>query len=467
MVQIPIISGIVTRGADFRTAYPVNLVPVPKPQGISSGYLRPAEGIITIADGAGANRGGRRWRDKHYRVMGNRFVRVDQDGTLTTIYTGIAGANWVTFAESFTHLAINAGGCIYLYDGTTLTQITDVNLGVSLDVCWTSGYFVSTDGEFLTVTNLLNPFTVSPLKYGSSETRPDPVVALMTLRNEVYAINRYTVEVFGAVTNPGLGFPFARIESAQIMKGAIGSRACCEFMQGLAFLGGGIDDPPSVWVGLGGNAQKVSTREVEQVLRSYDDATLATAVLEARSDLNHDFLYLHLPDRTLVYDGAGSREAQAPVWFVLTSGAAYGGYRARGFVWCYSRWNVADPFGTKIGYLSDAVGSHYGDLARWEFTTPVAYGEGQGAQVHELELVALTGDVATGDDPVIATQWSVDGETWSQPRYIRAGRRGERAKRLVWYRQGQFGAWRVQRFFGDSRAHLSFARIEARIEALQ
>lgn len=441
------------------------MVPVPKAQGISEGYLRPAPGIVKIADGPGVNRGGVRWRDQHYRVMGDRLVLVDVDGVVTVIGM-IDGLNFATFAESFDYLAINAGGKIYLYDGATLAQITDVDLGTSLDVEWINGYFMSTDSEFLVTTDINDPFSVNVLRYGASEINPDPVVSLQKLRNEIYAVNRYTIEVFAAVANPGVEFPFARVEGAQIMKGAVGSRACCEFMQALAFVGSGDNQPPAVWLGASGDAQKLSTREIDDVLVGYDDTVLANIVLECRIDRAHEFLYLHLPDKTLVFDGAATAAMGQPTWFVLQSGSAPGGYRARGMVWCYNRWNTADPFGTAIGYLTDAIGSHYGDHVQWQFTTPVAYNEGMGVQVHELELVALSGDVDVADDPLIATQYSIDGEVFSAPRYIRAGRKGERAKRLVWDRQGEFRNWRIQRFLGDSRAHLAFARLEAKFEAL-
>ena len=462
MTQIPIISGIVAEGADFRTAFPRNLVPVPKATGVSEGYLRPAEGIETIVDGGGANRGGYRWQDVHYRVMGNQFLSVDADGVITPIGT-VDGIDWCTFDESFDYLAINGGGKLYLYDGTTFAQVTDVDLGTCLDVVWLNGYFVSTDGAFLVSSDINDPFAFNVLRYASSEISPDPVVALQKLRNEIYAVNRYTIEVFGAIQNPGIGFPFARIEGAQIMKGAVGSRACCEFMQALAFVGSGDNQPPSVWLGQSGQAVKLSTRDIDDVLRGYSDEVLAQVVLESRMDRGHEFLYVHLPDQTLAYDGAGSAVAGMPVWFVLRSN---GGYRARGMVWCYGQWNVADPFGTLIGRYTTAIGSHYGQEVMWEFTTPIAYNEGRGVQVHELELVALTGNVALGEDPLISTSYSLDGETWSQPRYIRAGKQGERAKRLVWYRQGAMSNYRMQRFNGDSRAHLSFARLEAQFEAL-
>jgi hypothetical protein len=464
-MQVPILSGIGTKGADFTSAYAQNMVPVVKDTGISAGYLRPAPGIVTIADGGGANRGGYRWRNSHYRVMGNTFLRVDADGTLTSL-GAIAGTDWATFAESFDRLAINAGGNLYYYNGTTLVQVTDPDLGTSLDVVWVNGYFISTDGEFLASSDITDPLAWNPLRYASSEISPDPVVALQKLRNEIYAVNRYTIEIFAAISDPGTGFPFARIEGAQIMRGAVGSRACCEFMQALAFLGSSRTEPPSVWVGTSGTATKISTREIDDALRIYSDETLAKVVLESRMDRGHEFLYIHLPDQTLVFDGAATAAAEQPVWFVLRSGVPEGGYRARGFVWCYDQWNVADPFGTLIGRLDDGIGEHYGAVTVWSFQTPIVYAEGKGVQIHEMELVALSGNIALGNDPLIGTSYSTDGQVWSQTRYVRAGRQGERNKRITWDRQGELRNWRVQRFQGDSRAHLAFARLEVRAEAL-
>ena len=59
------------------------------------------------------------------------------------------------------------------------------------------------------------------------------------------------------------------------------------------------------------------------------------------------------------------------------------------------------------------------------------YGEGRGALFHELELVALTGRVEFGKDPQISTSYTLDGQTWSQDKFIRAGKSGERVKRLA------------------------------------
>jgi hypothetical protein len=119
--------------------------------------------------------------------------------------------------------------------GSTLVQVTDPDLGVVLDVVWVDGYFMTTDGEFLVVTELVDPTQVNPLKYGSSEVDPDPVVALLKLRNEVYALNRNTIEVFDNVG--GLLFPFQRIDGAQIQKGRCRNARMLCLYPGHCFLG--------------------------------------------------------------------------------------------------------------------------------------------------------------------------------------------------------------------------------------
>ena len=85
---------------------------------------------------------------------------------------------------------------------------------------------------------------------------------------------------------------------------------------------------------------------------------------------------------------------------------------------------------------------------------------------NELELVAFPGRVALGQDPSIATSYSLDGVEWSMEKSIQVGSIGERTKRIVWFRQGSMSHYRMQRFRGTSDAHVSFARLEAQIEGL-
>ena len=462
-MQIPIVNGIYTdNGPDLRTSYPVNMVPTPKKQGVSNGYLRPGDGIVANGSGPGVDRGGINWNGTCYRVMGTKLVTVASNGAVTVL--GDVGGpvnTLVTMDYSFDRLAIASGGRLYYWNGT-LTQVTDPDLGVVLDFCWVDGYFMTTDGTNLVVTELNDPTQVNPLKYGSSEVDPDPIVALLKLRNEVYALNRNTIEVFDNVG--GDFFPFQRIDGAQIQKGVIGTFGCCVYMEMIAFLGSGRNEAPGIYMGSNASANKISTQEVDEILLQFTEAQLATVKLEARNDKNHQHLYVHLPDRTLVYDAAASAEMEVQVWFTLTTTiVGFSQYRARNLVWAYDKWLVGDPQSSNIGYLDDTVGHHWGQPVRWEFGTTIVY---NGAIFSELELVALTGRVSLGTDPIITTSYSLDGLAWSQDQAIRAGKIGHSLKRLLWLQQGFMRNWRIQRFRGTSDAHLAFMRLEAQVEPL-
>ena len=182
-MQIPILNGIFADSSpDLRTSYPVNLVPVPKDSGISKGYLRPGDGIVANGSGPGIDRGGINWRGELYRVMGTKLVEIDSNGVVTEL--GDVGGptnEMVTMDYGFGRLAIASGGRLYYWDESSLVQVTDPDLGLVLDVVWADGYYMTTDGSSLVVTELSDPTQVNPLKYGSSEVDPDPIVALLKL----------------------------------------------------------------------------------------------------------------------------------------------------------------------------------------------------------------------------------------------------------------------------------------------
>jgi hypothetical protein len=473
-MQIPILNGIYTdEGPDFRVSYPRNLIPVPRAQGISSGYLRPGDGIGALGIGPGIDRCGINWNDVYYRVMGTKLVRIDSEG-FVTVLGDVGGAGQASMDYSFDRLAIASNGSLFYWNGSALQQVTDSDLGTVLHVMWIGGYFITTDGTSNVATDLTDPTSVNPLRYGSSEADPDRIMRNVRVgATEFYSVNRFTIELFqnvGQSSSSSL-FPFARVEGAQINRGALGTHCATLYDGKIAFLGGGRTqngpEAPAVWLGLNAATEKISTGEIDTLLLGYAGTELSQAVMEVRATKSHALLYLHLPDQTLVYDGAASAALQEPVWFTLDSGLMTPStYRARNFVWCYDMWLCGDPTSTTLGRLDETYSMHYGETIGWEFGTSIIYNAGRGAIFHELELVALPGRVPLGLDPVIWTSYSADGVTWSQERPLKAGRQGQRTKRLVWIGQGSMEHWRIQRFRGTSDAHLSVARLEAQLEAL-
>lgn len=465
-MQIPILNGIKADSrASFRTVYPRNLVPVPKPSGIAEGFLAPADGIESFASGFGADRGGYLWNSVLYRVSGSKLIRIGSDAVVT-VCGDVGAGGYVTMDAGFDRLAIWSGGRLYYWDGSNLQQVSDADLGLAIDGRWVGGYFMSTDGTSLVVTELNDPMSINPLKYGSAEADPDPIMAVDELRNEAYALGRYTIEPFQNVG--GTGFPFQRIEGGLVPRGIIGTHAYAPFMESFAFVGGGRNEAPAVWIMTPGASSKLSTAEVDKTLKSYTDAQLAGTIVESRTDDGHQRLLVHLPDHTLVYDAAASQVVGEPVWYTLDSGVgeSFQQYRARGLVWAYGSWIAGDPASSSIGRLTPSVSSHYGAHVATGFGTMVVYNEGRGAIVGALELVGLPGRVALSAQPVVWASYSHDGETWSAERPTAAGRQGERSKRIAWRNLGRIRHYRMMRFRSTSEAHMSYVRLEAELEPL-
>lgn len=471
-MQVPIIESMYSdESGDLRTAYPVNLVPVPKESGFSAGYLRPADGMLLSGTGPGVDRGAENWKGELYRVMGSSLVKIAADGTLTEL-GNIGGIGQVTMDYSFDDLIIAGGGKLYYWSGSTLTQVTDPDLGNVIDMLWVDGYTMTTDGEFLIVNDLNDKLAINPLRYGSSEVDPDPIKGLFKLHNEVYALNRYTIEVFNnSGTTVGNFFPFQRVPGALITRGVVGTYAATTYTVGetdvIAFLGNGRKESPSVWVGINASSSKIATREIDTLIQKYTEDQLADVVMESRLNRGHYHLYIHLPDETIVYDAKASEVLQKPVWFILRSSiVGPAAYRARNIVWCYNAWHIGDPTSKNYGTLTDATGEHFGQVIGWEFGTPILYNASMGAIINEMELVCLPGRVKLGADPTVWTSYSEDGETWSQEKPHPAGKIGDRARRLRWPRNGRMANFRIQKFRGTSDAHLSFPRLEVQLEPL-
>lgn len=464
MPQISLLSGISTdANADIRSTYPINLIPVPKDSGVSKGYLRFAPGLTQLGSGPGLDRGAIVMDDICYRVMGGDLVSVSATGAATSI-GAIAGMEQVCMDYSNDHLCVVGGGRAYLCN-STVTQITDIDIGTPIDVVWVDGYFMFTDGAYIYVTNLADPFSIDPTKYASSEIDPDRITGLLKFRNEVYVLNRYTIEVFDNIG--GAGFPFSRLPGGLIPKGCVGTRAKTLYGDSFAWVGSGRNEPCSVYVANGGSSAKIATREVETRLSAYSEAQLATVSVEAKADRMHQHLIIHLPNETLVYDGAASVTMQEPVWFFLSTGATgIQPWRARNPVWCYGKWIVGDTEDGRIGVIDESVVTQYDELAGWQFDTMLLYHEGNGAQVHELELVGTTGRAALGETPTVFHSYTVDGLNWSNERQASMGTLGDTQHRVIFRRRGKMRNYRGERFRGANKTPISWMRLQARLEGL-
>jgi hypothetical protein len=465
MVQLALLSGVYGRtSADFDRSVPINMVPVAEPgdgsgTGISRGYLRLAHGIRAVYPITGTDRGGFVFDGQHLRVIGDRLVRVTGAG-LEQLGTVLDDGAVVSFAEGFGRLGIASGRKLYYWDGSSLTLVTDTDLGEALSLAWSDGYFLTTDGTSIVATDLNDPTSVDPLRYGSSEADPDPVVGLLALRGEVYALNRYSIEKF--VNTGGTGFPFARSRGSQIPKGCVGSRAFAPFVETFAFCGSARNEDPSIYLAGSGQAIRISPRVLDEALRKLTFTQLAQVELEAMQSAGLLQLMVHLPSETWVYHWTASQLLDVPVWSKLAGGGmADQRYPARHFTLHDGQWWCGGT--DKLGVVDETETALFGEPLAFQFDTALLYNGGLGAIVHQAELIALAG---RGAETRVALSYTDDGLTWSQERFAGAGVRGRLAPRPTWRRLGRLDNWRGFRFRGVAHSPLAFARLEATLEPL-
>jgi len=454
MAQIPLISGIYGgSSADFERSVPINLTPIAEPgdgsgTGVSKGYLKTIPGIATVHSMPGADRGAAIFGAFHLRVVGSSLLSVTDAGATVLGDVGNDGKP-VQFAEGFGRIAIASTERLYYWDGTKLTQVTDPDLGKVLSVTWSDGYFMTTDGSYIVVTELKDPTSVDPLKYGSSEADPDPIVGVMALRGEVSALNRYTIEKFINAGTPG--FPFQRSRGSQIPKGVVGPGAYTPFVETFAFCGSARNETASIYLAGAGQAIRISPRALDDVLADLNDDQLSKVELEALNNSGLYQLYVHLPSETWVYHWTASQLLDLPVWSKLSGGAtADQPWPARHYLQISNEWWCGTT--DKIGRVDATLPTVFGATLGYRFDTPLIYNEGRAAIAHEAELVVR-------GKANVALSYTNDGQTWSQERFCSE-------KRLAWRRLGRLNNYRGFRFRGIVKEPVAFARLEVQLEPL-
>lgn len=459
MPAIPLISGFgATQNADLTAVYPINLEQVPADSGISKGYVRSAMGATTIGAGPGIDRGGILYNGLCYRVMGTSLVTVDAFGTVNTL-ADVGGSGPVSMDYGFGMLAIRSGMNLFYWNGTGLIQVVDPDLGQCLDVVWMDGYYISTDGTSIVVTQLSDPTSVNPLKYGSAEADPDPIVGLGRLRNELLAFGSNTIEFY--TDQGGSNFPFQVSDGATIPIGCVGPQAKVRFNQTYAFVGGGRNQAIGVWLVGGGTASKLSTRAIDDMLAQVADPSIIQ--LEARVSRDEQRLYVHLPDRTLVCPSNAAQAAGEAVWYVARSGIGMNQpYRLRNAVMAYGMWIVGDTQSGAIGKLDEGTADHFGAETGWQGQTALLYNQGKGGIIHGLELVGLPGRAAKPEN--VFWSYTKDGETWTQERASRASVPGARTMRVTTNPHKRFRNYMGVRYRGAGLA--AWAALNADVEAL-
>lgn len=387
-------------------------------------------GLTLLANPAtSAGRGLTVFRGVLYAVSGNKLYSISSGGTSTLIGTIASGTAPVSMTNDGFNLVIVSAGAGFVYDGSTLAQITDVDYEPSAKCTFADNYtvFVEKGTNRYFWSNLLAPSTIGSLDFASAEADPDLIISCDWNHRQLVLYGEDTIQLLYNSGDPLL--PFQPASSDLIERGLIGVDAHT------------ADDNTVFWVGddliiyrLAGNTpQRISSHAAEEALKA--STAVSETIAYHHTEDGHKFICFDIPGQpTWVYDISTQFWAERNS-FGLT------GWMARHSVNVYNKNVFQDRRNGNI-YFTD-FGNFTEDGAIIEHLVITPSTGAFPAHTTMGPLIARFGvgkglTSGQGVDPKVMMRYSDDANTWSPERVKSMGKLGNYKHDVRWNRMGMF-----------------------------
>jgi hypothetical protein len=374
-----------------------------------------------------------------YAVAGTSFVRVSTAGVATTLGS-VPTAGRVDIAKNTNQIAILAEPNLWVYDGTTLTKVNDIDFiargAKRMAVMDNYGGFVEPrSGRFFICD--LNDFTVyDALDFATAEGAPDNLLSIESNNRQFVLFGEESAELWDNTGRSGM--PFERNPNGYVECGCGAPYSTCSVDNTVYWI-----DQDRLARRLEGNiARRISHDGVEQKWQDY--STISDAFSFPYVFDGHTFVVFTFPTAgaSWVYD------INTQEWHERES-HGYDHWRAAWVVKCYDRSFVGDTQSGNIGELSPTTYSEWGGPLVREATSAAITNKGREMQHDRLELELDVGNVplsGQGSAPEIMLDVSDDAGVSFRARSNRSlGATGRYRHRVHWDRNGR-SRERVYRF---------------------
>ena len=199
----------------------------------------------------------------------------------------------------------------------------------------------------------------------SAESDPDDNKAIKSWQGKYVAVfGRNTTQWFGLTGNAEQ--IYSPQKSMQTAVGIVGTHAVCKYMDAFVGVGSTKGGTLQVMAISPGTYKKISTSSVDVIVNKYKESELQDLLLETFMFNNHNFVIMHLPNETLVWDGSQS------VWFELKSGTEGSNpYIGRHVIYNQEEGlTIGDKSVGRVGKLNDDISSQYDELVEFLLYTP-------------------------------------------------------------------------------------------------
>ena len=224
------------------------------------------------------------------------------------------------------------------------------------DVCRIRGRYVfaqaGTDTFWLTsLDDESKPDLVAPAY--RAENMPDGILAMREYRDFILAFGSSTIEFFKLTGNSENLVQFA--SSYMVPIGIAGQFCLTEFAESFAFITSPARGQVIVAVMGQGVYNQISDRNTNKILAGYSKDELAGSFIESLKTEDNQFLILHLPRHTLVYN------ATSQLWNIIKTGLGDGVHRAIDYRNEGDVVTCGDKLAGFIGVQDQTTSAQYGE----------------------------------------------------------------------------------------------------------
>jgi len=376
---------------------------------------------------------------KLYKVTDTTLYSVDNTGTHTALGTIPGSERCMLKAMGAQVIIANGGGKIYVWDGTTLTQNTNINLGNprSVSVLNNQAIYDDGSGQSFDVSDSGQPSSIGGLSYAAAESFSDNLLMTYAWKEILYLMGENTIELWWNTLQGSP--PFDKIQGGVINTGIGAIHSVADIPDYMFFLG---TDNQFHALSPGSSIADniISTPAMAKEINDYlvtSDCIGWTMSIEGQW-----FYVVTFPtqDVTWVLPIGGE-------WFQWGTGD--GRIRANSYARFFNKHLVADYASGNIYELDADTYDDVGEsINRVRDTAPIHPGlvgqDNKEFEINSLEVVLETGNgliSGQGSDPRIMVSVSRDGgKSFGTERMLRVGSLGE----IVRVRTGSFGRFKSE-----------------------
>lgn len=395
--------------------------------------FQPFPGLKAFATGTGFSRGTGRLNNVLYEVMGTTLNKITSGGVVTSIGT-IEGSGRCGFDEDSTNLIITTGvGKPYTYDGTTLTQGTDVDLPNAHTVTYINRRVVydGSNGDVV-FADLSAPLTVNSLNVIIAEAKPDDMKAVYAYKQQMYAFGETSIQ---PMYNSGSGNPpYTFILNATQEIGLAAIHSIDSNNNFGYYLGSDL----AIYQLSGLSSRAIGNPAIGQAIENYSDVSDAYGLCFTLDNTNFYLLSFPTGNETWLFNES------AGIWTNLAFGTDGDQHLIASYEFIYDKHLVTDRRNGNVYELDFDTYTDNGDVIQHQRDTVSINGGTFGKPGADIFMNYLLLEIETGTSLVTAEsqiimQYSNDnGKSWSTERWLPIGNQGEYQHELKWLGMGTF-----------------------------